>query len=162
MTVGTLAAGKARPGLGAVGNGRCCGTFGELIQGGLPPDGRDFLVTLPIARWSHARFRPEPGEPLRVQPGDRIKSRALAHRMLTRYGLDRGGLLTIESTLPVGKGMASSSADLVASARAIGDAFGLDLTPRQVEELLRGIEPTDGIMYGAAVAFSASSATCPR
>lgn len=136
-----------------VGNGRCRGTFGELIQGALPPDGRDFLVTLPVGRWSHARFRSEPGEPLRVQPGDRTKSRALADRMLARYGLARGGLLTIESTLPVGKGMASSSADLIACARAIADAFELDLTPAAAEELLRGIEPADGVMYDAAVAF---------
>ncbi|MFC7585132.1 hypothetical protein ACFQYP_16355 [Nonomuraea antimicrobica] len=43
-----------------VGRGRCFGTFGELIQGALPPDGRDFLVTIPVARWSYARFAPSP------------------------------------------------------------------------------------------------------
>ncbi|GAA3681691.1 kinase [Nonomuraea antimicrobica] len=136
-----------------VGRGRCFGTFGELIQGALPPDGRDFLVTIPVARWSYARFAPEPGRPLRVRPSDRTKSRLLVERMLGRYGLDVGGLLTIRSTLPLGKGMASSSADLVASARAVADAFGLALNPAEIEDSLRGIEPSDGVMYDAVVAF---------
>ncbi|MFI7444977.1 GHMP family kinase ATP-binding protein [Nonomuraea indica] len=136
-----------------VGHGHCFGTFGELIQGALPPDGRDFLVTVPVARWSHARFVPEPGWPIRVRPGGKSKSRLLVERMLRGHGWDGGGVLTITSTLPVGKGMASSSADLVASARAVANAFGLTLRPSEIEDALRGIEPSDGVMYDAAVAF---------
>src|SRR5690606_29798285 len=41
-------------GAGSVGVGRAFGTFGELVQGVLPPDGSNFLVTLPIARWTVA------------------------------------------------------------------------------------------------------------
>lgn len=138
------------PGTGA---GSSFGTFGELIQGALPPYGRDFLVTFPVARWSHARFRPEPGAALRVEPADRTKSATLAARMLASHGLPPGGLLTLRGTLPVGKGMASSSADLVASARAIADAYHLVCEPVEIEDLIRDIEPSDGVMYDGAVAF---------
>lgn len=67
--------------------------------------------------------------------------------------MDPGASLRINSALPVGKGMASSSADLVATARAIGSAFGLDSSPAAIEDLLRTIEPTDGVMYDSSVAF---------
>jgi uncharacterized protein involved in propanediol utilization len=147
-------AGGPWPGtMAGTGIGRCFGTFGELIQGALPPGGRDFLVTLPVSRWSVATFRPGPGDEVRVRPGDRHKSRALARRMLDSYGLDPGGELTLHSDLLVGKGMASSSADLVATARAIGDAYGFTPSPAEIEDLAREIEPTDGVMYNCAVAF---------
>lgn len=135
------------------GTGSAFGTFGELIQGALPPDGRDFLVTFPVDRWSHACFRPGPGAELHVQPASRTKSAVLARRMLARHGLPPGGVLTLSGTLPIGKGMASSSADLVASARAIADAYRLTLHPAEVEDLVCGIEPSDGVMYDGAVAF---------
>jgi L-threonine kinase len=49
--------------------------------------------------------------------------------------------------------MASSSADLVATARAVGGVLGADTSPSAVEDLLRPIEPTDGVMHPGAVAF---------
>lgn len=150
----------AAPGA-ATGVGRCFGTFGELIQGALPSDARsgahesggEFMVTLPVSRWSVAAFRPDRGETVRVRPHDKAKSRAVAVRLLARRGLPRGGALSLRSGLPVGTGMASSSADMVAAARAIGDAHGFTPQPAELEELIRGIEPTDGVMYDECVAF---------
>jgi uncharacterized protein involved in propanediol utilization len=148
MAGATLARGPA-----AMGTGRAFGTFGELLQGVLASDGRDFLVTLPIARWSVARYRAEPGTPLRTTPADKNRSGALARRMLTWLGLEPCGRLHLSSELPVGKGMASSSADLVATARAICDAAGTEPSPWAIEDLLRDVEPTDGVMYDGVVAF---------
>jgi L-threonine kinase len=132
----------------STGAGTAFGTFGELLQGTLP-DGTDFLVTMPINRCATAWFRLEPHGPLRVFPSDKSKSYALARAMLG----EAGGTLVIEGDLPVGKGLASSSADLVATARAIGGALGISTTPEAVEDLLRAIEPTDGVMYAGVVAF---------
>lgn len=145
----------ARPGGAAPGVGRCFGTFGELVQGALPHDGPEFLVTLPVSRWSVAVFRPEhgAGARLRVHPHGKVKSRALAIRLLARRGLPGGGVLTLRSALPAGCGMASSSADMVAAARAIGDAHGFAPRPEEIEDLARAIEPTDGVMYDESVAF---------
>lgn len=139
---------------GAIGVSTAFGTFGELLQGALPePDG-DFLVTLPIARWSTAMFHTDPdGDGVQVHPPAKQKSLALAETMLAATGPVGGGTLVLDSTLPEGKGMASSSADLVATARAVGNALGMNLTSRAIEDYLRQVEPTDGLMYPGIVAF---------
>lgn len=140
---------------GAVGYGTACGTFGELLQGMLPEVDTDFLVTLPIARGSTAcfRWRPEATE-VSVQPAGKRKSRRLAELMLRRHGVPGGGRLILQSGLPEGKGHASSSADLVATVRAIAGATGAAPTLRQVESMLATIEPSDGVMYPGVVAFA--------
>lgn len=130
------------------------GTFGELLQGVLPDGDLDFLVTLPVDLWSTARFEVSPqGAPLLVRPARKRKLLALARALLDKHGINNGGTLYIESALPEGKGLASSSADLVAGSRAIAQAFGLTLSARDIEDLLRPIEPSDGVMYPGSVAF---------
>jgi L-threonine kinase len=137
----------------AVGVSSAFGTFGELLQGVLP-DGRDFLVTFPIARWSTAVYRsdPRPG-PVRVIPDRKHKARRVAEHLLAAFELPGSGELRVDSCLPEGKGLASSSADLVATARAIGNALDLTVSPTMIEDLLRRIEPSDGVMYPGVVAF---------
>lgn len=137
-----------------VGVGSAFGSCGELLQGVGAADNRDFLVTLPIRRGSVAVF--EPGAPegdIDTIPPHKTKSRRLAELMLDRPGRRRGGRLTIISELAEGKGLASSTADLVATARAIADAEGRGIDAAEIEDLLRGIEPSDGVMYPGSVAF---------
>jgi L-threonine kinase len=142
-----------RPGVDMpTGAGCAPGTFGELLQGTLP-GGEDFLVTLPITRRSSAWFRLDPVGPLRVFPSHKLKSLGLAGAMLAAQGGGAGGSLVLHSDLPLGKGLASSSADLVATARAVGTALGLDTSPAAVEDWLRPIEPTDGVMHAGVVVF---------
>ncbi|MGW8354472.1 GHMP family kinase ATP-binding protein [Streptomyces wedmorensis] len=129
------------------------GTFGELLQGALPDDGPDFLVTLPIARWATATFEyTSARDGVEVFPATKTKARRVAEAVLARYAAG-GGSLRLDGSLPEGKGLASSSADLVATARAVASALGVDLPPRVVEDVLREIEPTDGVMYPGVVAF---------
>ncbi|MCC2278221.1 kinase [Streptomyces sp. ET3-23] len=152
------AASTERDGLGATdertGEGRAFGTFGELLQGALPGDGGDFLVTFPLARWSTAVFRHRPGaRGVTVHPAHKGKSRAVAEQVLAALGMPGGGELEISADLPEGKGLASSSADLVATVRAVGAARGVRFRPAEIEAFLRGIEPADGVMYDEIVAF---------
>ncbi|MEU7650204.1 kinase [Streptomyces huasconensis] len=147
-----LATGRAR----AAGTGisTAFGTFGELLQGVLPEDDGDFLVTLPVARWTMASFQADPGsDAVRVWPPHKKKALRLTSMILQDCGLSVGGLLTLESTLPEGKGLASSSADLVATARAVANALGEPMPPRRIESYLARIEPTDGVLYSSIVAF---------
>src|SRR5262245_55879554 len=103
---------------GATGVSTAFGTFGALLQGVLPEPEGDFLVTLPVAQWTIALFRYDPlADAVEVHPPHKDKARRLVEMMLESVGGCGGGLLTIESSLPEGKGMASSSADLVATAR---------------------------------------------
>jgi L-threonine kinase len=137
-----------------VGVGVANGTFGELLQGVLPESDLDFLVTFPISRTSIAEFHLVPSHrEVVIQPPHKTKSRLLAERILRAHGNHGGGSLRITTTLPEGKGLASSSADLVATARAVGEAVGVRLTEREIELFLRGIEPSDGVMYPGIVAF---------
>ncbi|MGZ2359806.1 kinase [Streptomyces sp. 372A] len=139
--------------------GTANGTFGELLQGALPGPGEAegegrFLVTLPVARWSTARFRlREPGSGLRVEPAGKSKARALAASLLQELGYPPAGELSLTSSIPEGKGLASSSADLVATARAVLAVTGGRVEGRRLGELLTSIEPTDGVMYPDVVAF---------
>ncbi|MFC4531099.1 hypothetical protein [Sphaerisporangium dianthi] len=137
-----------------IGSGVAYGTFGELLQGQLAGDGLDFLVTLPIPRSSRATFRLDPKTAqVTVAPGHKSKSLRVARALLAAHGVRAGGVLTVRSDLPEGKGFSSSSADLVATARAVGEAIGAVPDAAEIEALLRPIEPTDGVMYDGAVAF---------
>ena len=131
----------------------CHGSFGELLQGALPQLGH-FLVTLPIELRARARFvlRDYSGG-LRVQPESSWKSLRLAEALLRRYELPPRGELTLESEIPRGKGLASSTADLVATYRAIASFHRLRQEIEVLETLLREIEPSDGVMHESIVAY---------
>ena len=140
---------------GSIGIGSCYGTFGELLQGVLPEDDGDFLVSLPITASSTASFRWTPDtDGIRVQPAHKVKSVKIAALVLEHFRAAKAGSLRIDSDLPEGKGLASSTADLVATARAVSNALGAVLTPALLEELLRKIEPTDGVLYPGIVAMN--------
>ncbi|WP_431966111.1 hypothetical protein [Nocardia sp. bgisy134] len=137
-----------------VGVGAAFGSCGELLQGVTAENGRDFLVTLPITRGSVAVFEPDPSrDDVTVVPAHKTKSRAVAAAVLAGSAALRGGVLTVLGDLPEGKGLASSTADLVATARAVADAENRTLAATEIEAVLRGIEPSDGIMYPGAVAY---------
>ncbi len=136
------------------GIGYAHGTFGEILQGALPGDENHFLVTLPIHRFSEARFTCGPEDTdLLVIPERKHKALSLARLLLRRLELPEAGLLEIQSDLPEGKGMASSSADLVATARAIFASTGRLTEEETLLSLLRELEPTDGVMYPEFVSF---------
>ncbi|MEU8087057.1 kinase [Micromonospora sp. NPDC049101] len=135
--------------------GRAYGTFGELLQGVLPEEDGDFLVTMPIARWSTATFQRDPElHDVTVWPPHKTKALTLARLIAADHATGAtGGNLVLRSDIPEGKGLASSSADLVATAHAVCGVLGIELTPTQLEDYLRGIEPTDGVLYPGVVAF---------
>ena len=86
------------------------GTFGELLQGALSGAENHFLVTLPINRFSKAWFSASPSDcSLQVISGRKRKSHTLAQGLLRHHGAREVGVLRIESELPEGKGLASSS-----------------------------------------------------
>ncbi|TYS71053.1 kinase [Sutcliffiella horikoshii] len=136
-----------------VGKGACFGTFGELLQGVDAKSGFDFLVTLPIDKYSWAEFIPDLSNQLEVIPEYKQKSILLATRLLKYFNLPLSGKLIIQSNLPMGKGLASSSADLVATARAIQSAYDFELPIKLLQKFLKEIEPTDGVMYSGIVSF---------
>jgi uncharacterized protein involved in propanediol utilization len=139
-----------------VSEGRAFGTFGELLQGVLLENARQrhFLVTLPITESSTARFADDAElSDVQVLPPHKVKSQQLARDLLDHFHLPPGGHLELRSQLPEGKGLASSSADLVATARAMAAHFSLTLSMPVLHSLMRRIEPSDGVMYDEITAF---------
>lgn len=92
------------------------GHFGELLQGRLGPQGPVVLITLPCpALRLHGGYRPHTA--LRLHSPQRLVSRAMARRFLTRLGGHTRGRFTLRADMPVGGGAGASTAALVALAQ---------------------------------------------
>ncbi|WP_337109238.1 hypothetical protein [Mesorhizobium salmacidum] len=157
-TAEAVAESRQQPGIHfGDGDALCCGTFGELLQGQLPINShsRDshFLVTMPIALFSRAHFMPIAGEQcVTVYPPHKVKAKRLAESLVSALDVS-GGTLLLQSELPEGKGLASSSADLVATARSIACCHKRRVRTSLIENLMAEIEPSDGVMYPGVVAY---------
>ena len=126
---------------------RVPGSCGEVMQGFW--QGRPFLVTCPIDRYSTVVVRPGTG---RLVGGGAKARRALAlgQAYCRCDSLAHDFFLTSE--LPPGKGMASSSADICAVLTAVAAVNQVHLSEGDIGRLAASIEPTDGVFYqGLAV-----------
>ncbi|MFB7366884.1 GHMP family kinase ATP-binding protein [Streptomyces hydrogenans] len=135
---------------------------GELLQGVfLDADGRPRagLVTLPVdAPGTRADFTPRPGTPpdaVVVVPGGRTKA-ARAARFAVALCAERtgrpacGGTLRLAGGVPLGLGMGSSTSDVLASVRAVADAYGLRLDAATTARLaVRAERASDPLMLDA-------------
>lgn len=142
-----------------IGQARVPGTCGELVQGVI--DGRHTHVTCPVALYSTAtvEIAETPGV---SAPEGAVKAEKALAAMLSRFANGRGANLSIESDLPVGKGMASSTADIAATCWAAASALGIDLPADVVAEISLEIEPTDGVLFPGIVAFDHEIGGTPR
>lgn len=119
---------------------RVPGSCGEIMQGYWHDE--PFLVTCPIDRGSTVTVRPGRGQLM----GGGVKAKQafdLARDYCRALHLPYDFSLT--SDLPVGKGMASSSADICAVLAAVGAASGRLLQEEEIGRLAASIEPTDGV-----------------
>lgn len=135
--------------------GQSWGCFGEILQGILP-NNRYFLITIPINIQSESTFyfeKKQISKDLQVYPPSKVKSKKFARLFLENYKLPVKGVLTIKSKIPEGKGLSSSTADLVATARALGAAFQIDYKPSELEPLIQKIEPSSGLLYSGMVIY---------
>lgn len=131
------------------------GTCGELVQGVLS-DGRPFHVTCPINKGSRVTLALRESRQWRVDgvPAGRHKLeraiRLTADALTGRpYEINVGH----SSELEVGKGLGSSTADIVAGARATASALGFDMNEDNLASLAASIEVSDGSMYPEIITF---------
>ncbi|OEF97986.1 GHMP family kinase ATP-binding protein [Desulfuribacillus alkaliarsenatis] len=158
-----------------IGTAAAPGTCGELVQGRI--DGIDFLVTCPIDMWSKVsvfqsddisdkgfkaiKERTEDGESASLAKVQRAISIAssneyanLNQQSNSNQQANNQTLQYIHSSdLPTGKGMASSTADIVAAYTATRRFFGVDPTADELANVAISIEPSDGIMYPGITIF---------
>ena len=146
---------KFRDGLVMRGVGRAFGTCGELVQGQFA-SGEDFLVTLPVDLWSEVQVAVSMFSSTIVGNLPRKTKTRMAIRKALDYlnFSDWGAAFCVKSNLPEGKGMASSSADIVAACRAVAAALNRPLSAEEISRIAVEIEPTDGVMYSDVVCYN--------
>ena len=122
------------------------GSCGELAQGW--KDGQPFMITCPIGLYSRALVTDRTS----AKTGLGKKAELALKTTVSYMGFDNFPLgLALESQLPTGKGMAASTADIVAVIQAVSAAIDEELEPEEIAEIAAGIEPTDGIFYPGIV-----------
>lgn len=138
----------------AMGRAEATGHHGEILQGVFYDDDRVLrrgLVTLPCRHLrSTAVFQPNERGSITVTPGNCEKARRAAALTMAAFSpANTGGHLSIETNIPVGRGMGSSTADVLAGIGAVLDH--LDVEP-----------PTDQVMRIALAAETACDSTLFR
>ena len=149
------AAAVRRAAIGSQRAGRSFASFGEVVQG-RRRDGEDFLITMPVDLWSHCRVHWSACDgPSRVD-AELVKARRIAEALLRLLGLQTGVRLRIRLTrqIPIGKGLSSSTADMLAVLRGCQALFGVALSERCISRLFSRIEPHDALHYPTSVAYN--------
>jgi uncharacterized protein involved in propanediol utilization len=135
---------------------------GEIVQGVFrDSDGgiEHGLVTLPCSVYgTRVRFRPLRSGALTIEPRDRRRALAAARLTLDALGhTGWGGVIRIESDVPLGWGCGSSTTDVVATIWAVADAFDVALAPEWIAMLAVAAESaSDSLMFASnrAVLFA--------
>lgn len=124
------------------------GSCGELVQGTI--EGQNFLITCPIDVYSQAQIISSASTVL-----PEYQKAAAAMEMTLRYlGVTpQNDSILIQSELLIGKGMASSSADISAACQATALRYGKRLTADEIAAIALSIEPTDAIFYPGIMMF---------
>ncbi|NMA69287.1 MAG: GHMP kinase [Desulfitobacterium sp.] len=158
---------------------RTAGTCGEWIQGS--QRGVPFLVSCPVNRYVNAKVElilkelsdiGELGERSFPWFWDLPHDKEKTHRVLINFALAKDlppfqAKLHLTSQLPIGKGMASSTADMVAALGSLIQALELPWEPQELVKFLLEIEPSDPVMFPGVTEFahqdgSYMKSLCPR
>lgn len=122
------------------------GSCGELVQGTI--NGVNFLITCPVDWYSEVSVTDNHWNEIDPKTAAAVSKTCKYLKISGNIGL------TVESNLPVGKGMASSSADISAACQAAALAVaGRELTCDEIADIALSIEPTDGIFYPGIIMF---------
>ncbi|NEY31054.1 hypothetical protein GTU99_02340 [Streptomyces sp. PRKS01-65] len=127
-------------------SGVCHGTLGELYQGPLRAGHRPDIavVSFPVDRHSWVYFTHGTDPPSPPPLGE--KSATAARLFLEHFGLTMPpGRWSVHSDLRVGVGMASSTADIVATLRCLFRLFALPYDTDVVLGVLAAIERADSV-----------------
>lgn len=133
----------------------CPASCGEIIQGWIL--GGEKLVSCPVDWYSSVEVTY--GKP---RPDERPLVRHMVNQLLAHWQLP--GTLTntlhidCRSTIPVAKGMASSTADIAATAVATARHLEHPLDEHTLAQLCVALEPTDSTIFSCPTLFDHNSA----
>jgi|GEM_PF-1332390 len=129
-------------------SGICHGTLGELFQGPYIQDDELHisLISLPIKKYSFVHFACGENGHINVDLTDKKKSRRAIDIYLSRHQIRLpSGKWTYDSELIQGKGMASSTADIVATIRCLDAIFKRKSSIKSISRILREVERSDSV-----------------
>lgn len=123
---------------------KCPASCGELFQGYI--DGKNLLISYPIDLFSIVTIKEgKSNEMLYPKAYNAIK------KSLKYFGYDQNEYkniaLDIDSNIPIGKGMASSTADLAATILATSRYLNREIDNQQISDIAIEIEPTDSTIF---------------
>jgi uncharacterized protein involved in propanediol utilization len=137
----------------------CCKTHshhGEILQG-VFEQGENCrlsrgLLTLPCPEYSTtARFYPDQTDGVIIEAGGRLTQKAQKAAQLTLKKIvvrEGGGRLVLSSNIPLGGGCGSSTSDVVATIKAIADAYKKKLSTQDIACLaITAEQASDSIMF---------------
>lgn len=129
------------------------GSCGELVQGIM--DGVSFHVSCPVDIYSLVTVELNRNNSGLLAPEGRPKACEALRKTLARSQKRIVGVkLTIDSPLPLSKGMASSTADVAGAIEAAClAATDSEPDPTAVAGIALSVEPTDGTLFPGIVAF---------
>ena len=136
-----------------VGFGHAPGHHGEVFQGVTevaPGQLKRCLVSLPCnILKTEAVFTPDDSGIIRVEPLWKVKAKRAAELALSAlHGGHFGGKLELQSNIPVGWGLGSSTSDVVATLRAVAHAFQKTFSPQVLGDLaVKAEHASDSIMF---------------
>ncbi|WFD09908.1 cobalamin biosynthesis protein [Tepidibacter hydrothermalis] len=123
--------------------GICPGSCGEFIQGMIKD--KEYLVSYAVNMYSRADIYEKSNN---VNRGH-FKSRRALEKVFEHFGFSKNDTknisLRIKSNIPLGKGMASSTADIGATIKATLSFLNKDMTDEEISKIAATIEPTDSI-----------------
>lgn len=128
----------------------CPASCGELLQGWIL--GSEKLVSCPIDWFSHVGVNEG-----KSHRHERPRMRQMLNAVLTYFeapkNLSQALRIDFYSTIPIGKGLASSTADIAATALATARFLGKDLNASTLADLCVNIEPTDSTIFETLTLF---------
>lgn len=124
---------------------RCPGTCGEWVQGAR--NGIPFLVDCPIDLYSIARVKLSLDKICWSFPPGKEKVSKILKLIRSEKKFSYGGEVQFLAELPIGKGMASSTADMTSAAAAALLAMEELPRPKELANLALKIEPSDSVMF---------------
>lgn len=157
-----------------IGIAKAPASCGELVQGTL--NGESFHISCPINLYSQVKVILNskgriigPPDKWHVKPRYNIgatclsrgpkgftgwKTKETIKRILKFFGQEGlGANFKIDSQIPLGKGMASSTADIGAVSLAVACALREEISSQEIVKIALSIEPTDGTLFDGIVIF---------
>ncbi|MGM0216212.1 GHMP family kinase ATP-binding protein [Enterococcus sp. AZ109] len=144
----------------------CPGSCGELLQGWVGDSQK--LVSYGIDSFSRITVSTGRWDRLLPKKIQAAAKKTVQHLEVSEKALEKL-MITVDSDLPIAKGMSSSTADIAATCQAVAAYFNKTISREEILAICLGIERTDSILFPSLTLFEqqtgssrAVSGWCPQ